>query len=187
MRTIVMVAALLLAGGAASAQSQDSKQKPEKEKEKAAAPRKPAPTYTDEDLKRAREGGGGNVTFLPGRPEEPAESTSAGDESKKSEGRPRSDADTWREKAQEHRQAIAAAEASVKGIEERLAELTNDLQQNPGDLFDPSRLQKREAEKHKLLPELEAAKAELAAAKKALADLEEEARAKGIPPGWLQP
>ena len=186
MRTVVMVIALLLAGGAASAQSQDSKPKQEKEKEKAAAPRKPAPTYTDEDLKRAREGGGGNVTFLPGRPDEPAESTSAGDESK-SEERPRTEADSWRERAQEHRQAVTAAEASVKGIEERLGELTNDMSQNPGDLFDPSRLQKREAEKQKLIPELEAAKAELAAAKKALADFEQEARSAGIPPGRLQP
>jgi hypothetical protein len=58
---------------------------------------------------------------------------------------------------------------------------------NPGDLLDPSRLQKREAEKQKLIPQLESAKVDLAAARSALADFEREAHQKNIPPGWLEP
>ena len=58
---------------------------------------------------------------------------------------------------------------------------------NPSDLFDPNRLQKREAERQKLIPQLEKAKTDLASARQAQADLEQEARLKHVPPGWLQP
>jgi hypothetical protein len=183
----LLVPAASVEARAQAAAAKDEPKEKEKEKAKPAA-KKPAPSYTDEDLKRAREGGGGNVVFLPPPPhEEPDTSSSSGESSGDGEKGFASQADSWRNRAAEHRQAVAAHEEAVQNLEARLGELTNDMSQNPGDLFDPNRLQKREAEKQKLMPELEAAKTELAAAKKAKADFEDEARQKNIPPGWLQP
>jgi chromosome segregation ATPase len=190
MRVLLMIAFLLAPLSSLMAQSQGASAQKEKEKAKPAA-KKPAPTYTDDDLKKARESAQGNVTFL----SSPAGGTSASSGGGDGEGRgdgeeePSLDAqrDSWRERADERRQAVAAAESAVKALEDRLAELTNDMSANPGDLFDPSRLQKREAEKQELLPKLEGAKAALAAERKALAAFEQEAREKSIPPGWLQP
>lgn len=92
----------------------------------------------------------------------------------------------WRGRADGRRVAIRKAEARVKGAEDRLAALTVDMDPNPSDIFDPNRLQKIEAQKAQAREELEAAKAALAEAQKALEDLEEEARRKSVPPGWLR-
>jgi hypothetical protein len=178
------------AEGQAAADSKKQKEKDkEKEKEKAAAakpPRKPGPSYTDEDLKRARESGRGNVVFLPSPPADAA--GSSGDENEPTIGQQMArERDAWREQADGYRQAIAAAEERVRTIENRLGELRSDVAANPGDLMDPSRLQKRDAERERLLKEIEVAKAEVVAARKALDDFVEEARKKGIPPSRLQP
>ena len=184
MRVLVIIALLLGPVGSLEAQAQGSGREKEKAKP---APKKSTPSYTDEDLKRAREDGRGNVVFLPSPPAHATDSGSAAgteDDGKESLEDQRA---SWRERADERRDALKAAEAGIKALEERIAELTNDMSANPGDLFDPSRLQKREAEKHKRLAELEKAKADLEAARKARDAFEEEARSKGIPPGWLQP
>jgi predicted nucleic acid-binding Zn-ribbon protein len=52
--------------------------------------------------------------------------------------------------------------------------------------MDPNREQTRQAEIAKAQAELEAVKAGLETSRQALAALEEEARRKGIPPGWLR-
>jgi len=52
--------------------------------------------------------------------------------------------------------------------------------------MDPNREQTRQAEIAKAQAELEAVKAGLETSRQALAALEEDARRKGIPPGWLR-
>jgi hypothetical protein len=165
-------------GAQAPASDKDKK----KDKDKPAA-KKPPRTYTDEDLKRARESGVGNVVFLP---ELPPESRSAGDEAGPVSDRD-AERESWKSRAKSSLEQVAAAEEHIKNLESRIAELTNDMSQNPGDLFDPSRLQKREAEKHQKLKELEEAKQALVDARSAREAFEREAREANIPPGWLQP
>jgi hypothetical protein len=89
----------------------------------------------------------------------------------------------WRARATALRDAITGAEKSIPEIEDRIAGLRND--RNPTNLMDPNREQHRQAEIAKAQAELESAKAALEASRQALANLEEEARRKGIPPGWL--
>lgn len=123
--------------------------------------------------------GRGTVTKLPGSavpaPSYPKpESGEAPEEEEKG----------WRARAASLRDAIAAAEKSIPEIEDRIAGLRND--RNPTNLMDPNREQHRQAEIAKAQAELESMKAGLETSRQALATLEEEARRKGIPSGWLR-
>ena len=93
-------------------------------------------------------------------------------------------AQRWRRDAKARRDGITRAEAKVATIQARIDALLLDL--NPTNVGDPNRLQTVEAEKAKAMADLEVAKTEVAQARQALEDLEEEARKSGIPPGWLR-
>ena len=122
--------------------------------------------------------GRGTVTTLPKSAEVPAPPASSGS----SDAAQREAA--WRGRASALRDAITAAEKSIPEIEDRIAGLRND--RNPTNLMDPNREQNRQAEIAKAQAELESMRAGLERSRQALADLEEEARRKGIPPGWLR-
>jgi len=84
----------------------------------------------------------------------------------------------------DRRRAVDRAEQRVPPLEQRIADLRND--RNPTNLMDPNREQNRQAQLAQAIADLERAKAEVDRAKQALTDLEEEARRKSIPPGWLR-
>ena len=90
----------------------------------------------------------------------------------------------WRRDVKAGRDAVARAESSVDAIQKRLDALLVD--RDPVNVGDPNRLQSLEAEKVKAMAELEVAKEGLDKARQALANLEEEARRAGVPPGWLR-
>jgi hypothetical protein len=89
----------------------------------------------------------------------------------------------WHERARAQRETISRTEKTISDLEQRIGELRDD--RNPTNLMDPNREQTRQAQIAKAQADLEAAKASLEGARQALANLEEEARRKGIPPGWL--
>jgi len=181
---VLAIAPALAAQEQAAAPKKQDQDKDKKEAQPKAAPKKPVPSYTDEDLKKARESGRGNIVILT----DPAGNASATPSGSADAGKPAGeDRKFWQVQAAQYRQAITNAENAVRSIEARIGELTSDIAPNPGDLMDPSRLQKREAEKQQQLKALEAAKANLEATRKALTDFEEQARQQGIPAHWLQP
>jgi hypothetical protein len=90
----------------------------------------------------------------------------------------------WRERAMDRRRAVERAEQRVPPIEQRIADLRND--RNPTNLMDPNREQNRQAQLAQAIADLERAKADVERARQALTDLEEDARRKSIPPGWLR-
>ncbi len=90
----------------------------------------------------------------------------------------------WRERAMERRREVGRAEQRVPPIEQRIADLRND--RNPTNVMDPNREQNRQAQLAQAIADLERAKADVERAKQALTDLEEDARRKSIPPGWLR-
>ena len=69
-------------------------------------------------------------------------------------------------------------------LEARITALRNDL--SPVGLGDPNRQQTREAEIGQAQRQLETARAALAAARKAVDDLEDDARRAGALPGWVR-
>lgn len=156
----------------------------EKEKEKK-KPRKPAPgrVYTEEDLKKAREDGKGNVIFVQGEASpSPEEAASPSPEA----GEPDRAAleAQWRARAAAKREAIVKADARIASLEARITALRNDV--SVSGLTDPFRLQGIQSELNAALAELDQARASALAARKDLEALEDEARRSRIPAGWLR-
>lgn len=142
--------------------------------------RKAAPVYTEEDLKKA----GGHVNKLEGSPgagvsEPEGRQTSEGNEEKDRER-------DWRERFAVRRKEISDAEATVKGLEAKLAALNLDADPNAPDLMDPNRMQKREAAIQAATADLEKAREEVARLRRELSALEDEARRASVPPGWTR-
>jgi len=138
-----------------------------------------AKTYSNRDLE--------NMSKSPSP--SPAEAEA---EEKKTEAEPAptdtasADEATWRARARGLREGVERAERRKADLQAELDTLSADIQPNPADLRDPSRLQKREAAKAELRQKIEDAQKALELAKKAVADLEEEARRQRVPPGWLR-
>jgi hypothetical protein len=116
-----------------------------------------------------------------GQPPPAAPEAAAGEDSSFAGGAPEAH---WRQRAKDQRAAIRAAEELVKRLEDRVDALRND--RAPISMMDPAREQTRQNELAKALQDLEAARKALADARKTLDDLEDEARRKGVPPGWLR-
>ena len=57
---------------------------------------------------------------------------------------------------------------------------------SPTNVQDPNRLQSRDRELREAMDSLDATRSAADTARKALADLEEEARRAGVPPGWVR-
>jgi hypothetical protein len=92
----------------------------------------------------------------------------------------------WRKRAAEARAAVEKAEKRVEELQAQYTALAQDVSPNPADIGDPMRLFKLDEKKRETLAELEQAKADVTAKKKALEELEDEARRKNVPPGWLR-
>jgi len=90
----------------------------------------------------------------------------------------------WRARADTARLTVLQLENEVEGLQTRLDGLRNDTGLDRAT--DPFRLQKIQAEIGQVRTELEQAKAQVQAARKALEDLEEEARRANVPPGWIR-
>ena len=128
--------------------------------------------------------GRGTVTKLPPTAVVPATPPPASNASDLAASRSAAEDEAgWRGRAKGLRDAVSGGEKTVMELEGRIAELRND--RSPTNLMDPNREQTRQAEITKAQAALESAKAALESSRRSLADLEEEARRKGIPPGWL--
>ena len=91
----------------------------------------------------------------------------------------------WRPRAEQAYQAIDAAERHVTELQAHIDNLRND--RGATDAMDPNREQNRQARIAQAQADLERANADVARAREALSSLEDDARRKFIPPGWLRP
>jgi hypothetical protein len=159
----------------------------EEKKKKSSKP--PAKVYTEEDLKKARESGSGTVNVLPeiagssGPAASQRPSASDGAPAGGEGGSPR-DEKYWRAEAARRRDAIKVAESKVQMLEAQVAGLRSDM--SPTNTQDPNRLQNQDRELRQALDNLEAAHHDLDAARQSLANLDDEARRAGAPPGWVR-
>jgi chromosome segregation ATPase len=187
----VVLVLLVAVPAVAGAQSLGEVAKREEEKKKKSG-KPPAKVYTEEDLKKARESGSGAVNVLP----EIAGSSSpaASERPSASEGGPargENSADAgprdekyWRAEAERRREAVKVAESKVQTLEAQVAGLRSDM--SPINTQDPNRLQNQDRRLRQALDDLEAARRDLDAARQSLANLEDEARRAGVPPGWVR-
>lgn len=188
LRRALVALAVLSIGGPLLAQSLG--EVAEKEKERREREKKPAKSFTDEDLRKGKPTPKDKDKDAGSKqePEQPAAVAPSpeGEDSDDAARARAADEAYWRRAAQEHRDRIRRAEEKVQALQARIDALMVDRNPPGADALDPNRLQTIEAQKAQAREELDKAKAELAAARAALEDLEEQARRKSVPPGWLR-
>lgn len=182
-RATILTAALALAFSAPAARAQSLGEVAAREQEKKA--RKTPSTgrvYTEEDLKKAREAGSSAVTVLPAVP---GVGTATREEVDRDAASAQNKEKFWRNKAAERRETLRKAEAKVQELEARISALRTDMNPTVG-AQDPNRLQSIDRQLREAQDALLAAQRDAAAARQAVADLEDEARRGGGLPGWVR-
>jgi hypothetical protein len=188
-----LAAAALLLATPLLAQSLGEVAAREKERREKKPSPSPAPAFTDDDLLRRHPPEPPKASPSPGvKTSTPkAKATPAPAPTPEAPATPDPEAAMrpqleamWKARAKAAREAVAKAEARVKELESRLGGLRSDT--SPTGLLDPYRQQTREAEAGRARDELQQAQQQLALARQALDDLEDEARRQRIPPGWLR-
>ena len=88
----------------------------------------------------------------------------------------------WRNRITQARETLRRNEVFLEAMQTRVNSLTNDSQSRS----DPIQRAKLREDREKAIDEMERVKADIEASKKRIADIEEEARKAGVPPGWLR-
>jgi hypothetical protein len=118
---------------------------------------------------------------------EPGAAPQAAADQKPAPGNPgpagQADEAAWRSRITQAREALRRSEMFLQALQTRANALYNDYRNGAGDFTQQAQSNE---ERQKNLQELERVKAEVEASKKHVADIEEEARKAGVPPGWLR-
>jgi DNA repair exonuclease SbcCD ATPase subunit len=92
------------------------------------------------------------------------------------------DEQAWRNKMQDARQALERSQMYADALQSKINALWADFTARDN----PVERAQIEIERKKAIAEQERVKGEIEAQKKTIADLEEEARKAGVPPGWIR-
>jgi hypothetical protein len=95
---------------------------------------------------------------------------------------PAKDQKYWSARITAARQALERSQMFAEALQSRINALTTDFVNRD----DPAQRAQIDLERQRALAELERVKKEIAEHTKAIADIEEEARKAGVPPGWLR-
>jgi hypothetical protein len=95
---------------------------------------------------------------------------------------PKSDAADWRKRVQEIQASIDRSKLFADSLQSRINGLTADFSARD----DPAQRSQVATDRQKALTELDRVKKDIELQTKALADLQEDARKSGVPPGWLR-
>jgi hypothetical protein len=95
---------------------------------------------------------------------------------------PAKDQAYWRARITAAREAVERSRIFADALQSRINALTTDFVNRD----DPAQRAQLDLERRRALDELERVKKEIADQTKAIADIEEEARKAGVPPGWLR-
>ena len=152
-------------------------------------------TYTNENLRSAPEPAApapstsAPSTAAPAgtaKPDaKPGDAAKAGDAPKadaKPAADPKGDAAAWKKRRESIETALERAKTFAEALQSRINGLTADFSARD----DPAQRQRVANDRQKALTEMDRVKKEIADHTKALADLQEEARKSGVPPGWLR-
>lgn len=171
---------LLTAAVPVCAQSLGELAKKEAERRKAAPPA--AKTYTNEDLKKLPpmnpEVGGRQD---PTKVEETAKPVPPKGESSK-DGEPAKDEKFWRARITAAKEEVRRNETFKDALQSRINGLSADFVNRD----DPAQRAAIADDRQKAMAEMARVSGEIEKSIKAIADIEEEARRAGVPPGWLR-
>jgi hypothetical protein len=93
------------------------------------------------------------------------------------------DETAWRGRILQAREALRRNEIFLQALQTRVNALDNDFRNGAGNFTQQAQVN---ADRQKALEELERVKIDVEQSKKQVADIEEEARKAGVPPGWLR-
>jgi len=172
---LVIVAAV---AGTAGAQSLADVARKEEARRKDV--KKPSRVITNKDLKASD-----NVAPPPpaeGQAAPPADNAEKADDGQpKAEAQP-NDEQIWRQKMADARTALERSESYLDALQSKINGLWAEFTARDN----PVERERIEADRKKALAEFDRVKAEIEDHKKAIADLEEQARRANVPPGWLR-
>ena len=176
-----LVAGVLLAAAVpVCAQSLGDLAKKEAERRKASPPA--VKTYTNEDLKRLPpmnpEAGGKQD---PTKVEDSAKPVAPKGETAK-DAEPAKDEKYWRARITAAKEEVRRNETFKDALQSRINGLSADFVNRD----DPAQRAQIADDRQKALAELERVSGEIVKSTKMIADIEEEARRAGVPPGWLR-
>lgn len=207
MKITTPLVALLCAAGLAvevSAQSQPSlAEVAQKEAARRKAVKAPAKVYTNDDLVKAgllttgatspattpsagasstaASGQAGGATVPEGQPAPAAEAAAGGAETPPP-AEPTKDEAYWRKRITDARRRLRESQVLADALQSRINALTTDFVNRD----DPIQREAIAAQRREALAELDRKTRQIEEAQKAIADIEEEARRSGVPPGWLR-
>jgi len=152
--------------------------------------------YTDKDLRRgspsqapatgsaSSSGSSGSSAAPPGSTPVPDAQAPAGGgaDAKPKDGADKGAEETWRTRMNQAREALRQNEVFAEALQTRINALTSDFVGRD----DPLQRAKIGEDRQKALAELDRVKSEIENGKKAIFDIEEEARKASVPPGWLR-
>lgn len=176
---IGLASLLVVRAGVALAQTPSLVELAQKEQERKKALKGAAKVYSDKDLPKT--GTPAVVSSVPTaataaptpvQEEKPAEAK-AGDQK---------DETWWRTRMTQAREAQRRAEMFAEALQSRINGLTTDVVNRD----DPYQRAKLNDDRQKALAELQRVSGEIEQSKKDIAEMEEEARKSGVPPGWLR-
>ena len=174
-------AVLFVAGWAASASAQSLADVARKEEARRKHVAKPARVLTNKDLKPSE---------FPIPPAGSDQTAPAGDAAKPDAQKPADeteeqlarDEQTWRDRMAKARADLEHSEMYLDALQSKINALWADFTSRD----DPAQRAAIETDRKKALAEFDRVKQEVQDRKKAIDDLEEEARKAGVPPGWLR-
>lgn len=118
----------------------------------------------------------------PAAPAADAKDKDAKDKEKDTAKEPAKDKDYWAGRMKALQEALDRDQTYAAALQSRINALTTDFVNRD----DPAQRSVIERDRNKALAELDRLKDQIQKDKKALADLDEEARRAGVPPGWLR-
>ena len=151
-----------------------------KEEERRKTVKAAGKTYTNKDLGTLPPGT--PAPPPPAKPATPADADPAKDAEKPADKEPVKDQAYWAGRMKELQTQVQRDQTYVDALQTRVNSLATDFVNRD----DPAQRAVLTGERQKALGELDRLKKQIEAGKKAIADLEEEARRANVPPGWLR-
>ena len=186
MRLVHLLVVVLLAAWASPAAGQSLAAVARKEEARRKQIKQSSRVITNKDLRPGRPG-------APPPPPAPAatpppaatpapDAAAPGDKPVDEEQQREQDEQAWRQKMADARVALERSQMYADALQSKINALWADFTARD----DPAQRAQLELERKRALAEQERVKGEIETQKKAIADLEEEARKAGVPPGWIR-
>jgi hypothetical protein len=140
----------------------------------------PSKVYSDKDLPKSS-APPSVASTVPATTPVPAEQKPA-EQKPAEEKKEEKDETYWRNRVAQAREALRRAQAFADALQSRINALSTDVVNRD----DPYQRAKLADDRLKALAELQRVQGEIEQSKKAVVDIEEEARQAGVPPGWLR-